>query len=1132
MCGIIGILPRPSTRSVPTSQSIEELLTAAVNAGTDCVLIADALMAADQLLRGDAGIQALVGNAALIARITTCLDAIDIVAAAEEARIDALHVDTATLDAEVARLSRVKDASWAIRRDRLRAADAVHVFAGAGAGASSLVGYFAIHQAFSAIDRMEVRGRDSAGISVLVTSPSFASLSSELTGLMAGRTSDPLFTNTSVRHSGSTLVFVYKAAAEIGELGDNTKHMRDAVSADALLRTALSVSDSRVAVLGHTRWASVGIISEPNAHPVTGEEIDIEGQQVSVAVLNGDVDNHTELRERHNLRFADPITTDAKVIPAIVDRGRSTDLDTQAAFLNAVTQFEGSVAIGYMTASDPNDMYLALFGSGQGLYIGLAEDRFIVASEPYGTVEETVHFVRLDGETPRKEGDPNSRGQVVRLRVDGAGTVEGITRIAYDGIEIPVTASDVAVAEVTTRDIDRGDAPHFLLKEITEAPRSFRKTIRGRTLEVNGRLVPDLDSFTMPKTIKDRLASGSIRRIRVIGQGTAAVAGTSLIPVLGSLLDASIQVEALTATELSGFAMSTDMSDMLVIAVSQSGTTTDTNRTVDLVASRGAAVLAIVNRRGSELSSKAHGVYYTSDGRDIEMSVASTKAFYAQVAAGAILSCAIAQATGKVDADRMHRILDSLVHMPAAMETVIAQRTEIGVIAQKYAPMKRYWAVVGNGPNTVAAHEVRIKLSELCYKSISCDVTEDKKHIDLSCEPMILVCAAGLSDGTATDVAKEVAIFKAHKAIPIVVATQGETRFDSAAAAVVYVPVADPALAFVLSSMVGHLFGYEAALAIDALARPLRQLREVVEIVVGRGGSGDTALTQVEAQIVPVTQQFLQVLATGQYDGNLEASTAVRLVSLLRIVTGPQPLQAFQRQTGRTASPSALLDDLIDALTRSIDELTRPIDAIKHQAKTVTVGISRSEEGLLDRALVRAVLEAGASRDNLSYATLKVLASLDAAVASVEGFTRYAIAGDARNATVSIIDRGGVAKDLTSRVTTNATLVGTKHRVAADQEVLVARGRKDGRTVVFVPEVHGSTTVGISLMHVAFHDTVAAGTARQVLQGYDRRYDRLVDWVSETEGTFREDRLAEVSIADLLINPVSESADLWRTDGQ
>jgi glucosamine--fructose-6-phosphate aminotransferase (isomerizing) len=74
--------------------------------------------------------------------------------------------------------------------------------------------------------------------------------------------------------------------------------------------------------------------------------------------------------------------------------------------------------------------------------------------------------------------------------------------------------------------------------------------------------------------------------------------------------------------------------------------------------------------------------------------------------------------------------------------------------------------------------------------------------------------------------------------------------------------------------------------------------------------------------------------------------------------------------------------------------------------------------------------------------------------------------------------------------------------------------------------------VGITLLHVAFRDTVAPAAARQILQGYDRRYDRLVDWVTETEGSFREDRLGEVSIADLLILPVSESANLWRTEGQ
>ena len=191
---------------MPTAQSIEELLTAAVNAGTDCSLIADALMAADQLLRGDAGIQALVGNAQLSGRITTCLDAIDAVAVAEEARIDALHVDTATLDADSARLSQVRDASWSLRRDRLRTADAVHSLAGRNASESSLAGYLSIQQSLSALDRMEVRSRDSAGISVLVSSASFAQISNDLQDAVAQRTLDPLFASGSVRHRGATIV--------------------------------------------------------------------------------------------------------------------------------------------------------------------------------------------------------------------------------------------------------------------------------------------------------------------------------------------------------------------------------------------------------------------------------------------------------------------------------------------------------------------------------------------------------------------------------------------------------------------------------------------------------------------------------------------------------------------------------------------------------------------------------------------------------------------------------------------------------------------------------------------------------------------------------------------------------------
>ncbi len=213
------------------------------------------------------------------------------------------------------------------------------------------------------------------------------------------------------------------------------------------------------------------------------------------------------------------------------------------------------------------------------------------------------------------------------------------------------------------------------------------------------------------------------------------------------------------------------------------------------------------------------------------------------------------------------------------------------------------------------------------------------------------------------------------------------------------------------------------------------------------------------------------------------------------------------------------------ALTRAIEELTRPVDAIKHQAKTVTVGISRSDEGVLDRGLVQAVLAAGAGRDVLSYRTLKVFADLDPTVVEVVGFIRYGIDGD----TITVVDRGGLARELTSRVERRPVLAGTKRNVANQREVLVARGRSDGRTVIFVPEVKAATTTGITLLHVRFHDRLDVATMRATLQGYDRRYDRLVDWVTETEGGFDDRRSAELPVADLLIEPISDTADQWRT---
>jgi glutamine---fructose-6-phosphate transaminase (isomerizing) len=1116
MCGIVGIVSRAPTRAVPLPAEVVAGLDAALAERGHPRAVASLLDDVDAMLHGLPGLRALVEHPELVPAITARLDQLDAYASTVDAALAAGDLDADALERASADLIALRDPLWAIRRDRLRTAAAVADLAGRGAGPAALAGYLAIQQAFSAIDRMEVRGRDSAGLHVFVWDHDLDPDDPAIVAAVAERSGDPLFQNGGARFAGGCLSVICKAAAEIGELGDNTKKMRAAVADDQLLRLALRGERAQVAVLGHTRWASVGIISEPNAHPVSSDEMEQPGgadPPFLVGVLNGDVDNHTDLRVQHGLRLAGPITTDAKVIPTIVARHAATGIDLYVAFRRTVAAFEGSVAIGLAAADDPGRLFLALNGSGQGVYIGLSEDRYVVASEPYGVVEETSRYVRLDGE---------HGGQVVALDAGRAGTVEGIERTGYDGSPQPVTPTDVLTAEVTTRDIDRGDSPHFLLKEITESPDSFGKTLRGKIVERDGLLSAAVGARALPPDVAARLADGSITRVRVIGQGTAAVAGQSLADVLGELAGGALDVRATTATELSGFGLRRDMRETLAIAVSQSGTTTDTNRTVDLLRGRGAAVLAIVNRRSSDLTDKADGVLYTSDGRDVEMSVASTKAFYAQVAAGSLLACAISEAAGVGSDQRRHELLAALRQLPDAMRTVLARRDLIADAARRLAPAKRYWAVVGSGSNKVAAEEVRIKLSELCYKSIACDVIEDKKHIDLSSEPMILVCAAGLTGSTADDVGKEIAIFRAHKATPIVIADDGDDRYPGAT--VIPVPSVDRALGFVLSAMAGHLFGYEAALAIDASARPLREVMEVIERAAAETSSADRVLELVRRRIARPVAAYTDGLRAHRYDGHLEASTAVQLAGLLRDVRSDRPVEAYQESTGKVGSPGALVDDLVQALTRAIEELTRPVDAIKHQAKTVTVGISRSDEGIMDRALVQAVLDAGAGRDVLSYRTLKVLADLDPAVAEINGFTRYGIDGD----TITVVDRGGISQQIPSRVDRNPALVGTKRRVASEREVLVARGRGDGRTVILVPEVKANTPVGITLLQVRFRDRLEVPVMRGVLVGYDRRYDRLVDWVTETEGAFDERLLGELPVEELLIEPISETADHWR----
>jgi glucosamine--fructose-6-phosphate aminotransferase (isomerizing) len=565
------------------------------------------------------------------------------------------------------------------------------------------------------------------------------------------------------------------------------------------------------------------------------------------------------------------------------------------------------------------------------------------------------------------------------------------------------------------------------------------------------------------------------------------------------------------------------MAGTLVVAISQSGTTTDTNRTVDLVRARGAHVIAIVNRRNSDLVQKAHGVLYTSDGRDIEMSVASTKAFYSQVVAGHLLALGLAAAAGADRVGRAQEILGALRELPVLMGEVLAKRAEIAAIAVAVAPPRRNWAVVGSGPDRVAAAEVRIKLSELCYKTIAVDSVEDKKHIDLSAEPMVIVCAGTAGGANARDIAKEIEIFRAHKAAPVLIVAETEREVFSPDVDVVQIPACHPELAFVLTAMVGHIFGYEAAVAIDNQARPLREARALLE--------KNCTLEELQTDLDAITGPVLADLRAGIYDGHLSASNAARLTALLRYATGTLPVENYEAEMGKMGTPGAIANDLAAALSAAINELTRPVDAIKHQAKTVTVGISRNEDSLLQADLVLAALAAGTTLGSLGYRTLRTLAALGPLVEQTVGYTRYCIdtgqTGDLGAATIAVADRGGIALNIVSRTVGNPRLLGTKHRVAEKREVTVFKGLHDGRTGIMIPEIKDSQVTGIVLLHVRFVPLLAAPQAKTVLQAYQNRYAALVDAVTETRPQFDDTVLGTVPAVELFTEPVAVLARHW-----
>jgi glucosamine--fructose-6-phosphate aminotransferase (isomerizing) len=1083
----------------------------------------------------------------------------------QEVEAAALHrkmgiLEESVVDQMSRQLEKLKDFTWCLQVEILGNLTKIKDLSGPEPGipGQAVFGvYSQINTVLNSIGCLEVRGRDSAGISVMllfdqtVFDKTWRQMAADdLQAEFTRRCAQEPLINRGIRKSivgendcpRVAVTLTYKIAAEIGSLGDNLRFLRQQVQTDQILLDLVQAPLVEASVLSHTRWASVGAITEANCHPVDNHFVgDGPGVAGTIQVcLNGDIDNYQQLKERLEkdaVHIEKEITSDTKVIPLQIQNYLGRGDTVEESFRKAVNDFDGSHAISMHTDLAPGKLFCAQRGSGQAIFIGLAPDHYIASSEVYGFIEATQQYLKIDGETqvPGKAG--TTQGQVFVLDREDAGDLAGIKAMYYDGTPVPLSEESIKTTDITSRDINRQGYAHYFLKEISEAPDSVLKTLDNRwKIKDDGHPVytVTLDEKTFPADLARALREGDIKRIFLVGQGTAGIAAKACANIINThMADPRLQINALKASELSGFRLtdtvdSASMADTLVIAISQSGTTTDTNKTVDMVRARGARLLAIVNRRDSDLTFKVDGVMYTSSGRDLEMSVASTKAFYAQIIAGSLLGLHMAAVTVKRSPAYISAEIEELLQIPRHMRTVLAMSDRIKASASRLAAKNTYWAAVGSGPNKASADEIRIKLSELCYKTISSDYVEDKKHIDLSSEPLILVCAAGTRESVLGDIIKDTAIFQAHKATPVVIANEGETRFDPYAADVFPVPAVSEHLAPIVNTLVGHIWGYFAALAINEGSRFLYGFQEELQQCVDTGAQKGLDVYELileksfREKIGEFYKAFRKRKSGHGFPVALGLSSSVDLTLLMKYLSGRLPVSDFELDFGIKGTARNMLNTLFESLGKAINDMSRPVDAIKHQAKTVTVGTSRLEERL-EGLLFDTLSTYGFIPSQLINRNVLVLKNVQPILSEIKGAIHYRIGGlnllgePVEDSTIEVLSKSGTLEPLPSRVETDNLLKGTKRIIVREGNVFLGKGKKDNRNIIVIPIISLSPATPnmiepLLLLHIGFREDITLAEKIKALGG---KYERIKNIVQEDSVAWNDDHLEIITPEDL-----------------
>jgi glucosamine--fructose-6-phosphate aminotransferase (isomerizing) len=522
--------------------------------------------------------------------------------------------------------------------------------------------------------------------------------------------------------------------------------------------------------IGHTRWATHGAPTEPNAHP----HVDCQG---SIAVVhNGIIENGKTLREwltkkGHTFRSE----TDTEVLAHLIEECFQGSLaDAVAAALRRV---EGAYGIAAIASADPDTIVAARNGSP--LLVGLGEMEHFVASDVAALLEHTREVVYLDDQ------------ELAIVRRDGY----EITDLGAVPVEKLVSTVDW---DLTT--IERGGYPHFMLKEIMEQPEAIRNTLRGRLMDDGG--VAKLDGLNIPGHQLLR-----IERVILTGCGTSwhsALIGEYMLEEL-----ARIPVEVEYASEFR-YRSPVVNDRTLVVGISQSGETADTLAALREAKERGAKTLGIVNVVGSSIAREVDGGIYLHAGPEI--GVASTKAFTCQVVALALLTLRLGRLR-HLTLRQGQAVIESLRALPELVADVLERADEVEQVASAFmqSPNALY---LGRGYNFPVALEGALKLKEISYIHAEGYPAAEMKHGPIALiDEMMPVVFIAPQDNVYQKIVANVEEVRARRGRVFAVVTAGDDRLVDLADHLISVPKTIDQLTPVLTVIPLQLFAYYAAVA-------------------------------------------------------------------------------------------------------------------------------------------------------------------------------------------------------------------------------------------------------------------------------------------------------------------------------